>query len=39
MLSAGLNDRLLEGLKVGNVTVSHLMFVDDILIFCKVGLD
>jgi hypothetical protein len=35
MLSAGINDGLLEGFKVGNVTVSHLLFADDTLIFCK----
>jgi hypothetical protein len=35
MLSAGINDGLLEGLKVGNVTISHLLFADDTLIFCK----
>jgi hypothetical protein len=35
MLSAGINDGLLEGFKVGNVTVPHLLFADDTLIFCK----
>ena len=35
MLSAGINNGLLEGFKVGNVTVSHLLFADDTLIFCK----
>ena len=35
MLSAGINDGLLEGFKVGNVTVSHLLFADDTLIFCR----
>jgi hypothetical protein len=35
LLSAGINDGLLEGFKVGNVTVSHLLFADDTLIFCK----
>jgi hypothetical protein len=35
MLSAGINDGLFEGFKVGNVTVSHLLFADDTLIFCK----
>ena len=39
MLSAGINDGLLEGFKVGNVTVSHLLFADDTLIFCKDNLD
>ena len=35
ILSTGINDRLLEGFKVDNVTVSHLLFADDTLIFCK----
>jgi hypothetical protein len=35
MLFAGINDGLLKGFKVGNVTVSHLLFADDTLIFCK----
>ena len=35
MLSAGINDGLLEDFKVGNVTVSHLLFTNDTLIFCK----
>jgi hypothetical protein len=35
MLSTGINDGLLEGFKVGNVTVSHLLFADDTLIFCE----
>jgi hypothetical protein len=36
MLSAGINDGLLEGFKVGNVTVSHLLlFADDTLNFYK----
>jgi hypothetical protein len=35
MLFAGVNDGLLEGFKVGNVIVSHLLFADDTLIFCK----
>jgi hypothetical protein len=39
MLSAWINDGLLEGFKVGNVTVSHLLFADDTLIFCKDNLD
>jgi hypothetical protein len=39
MLFAAINDGLLEGFKVGNVTVSHLLFVDDTLIFCKACLD
>jgi hypothetical protein len=34
-LSAGINDGLLEGFKVGNVAVSHLLFADDTLIFCE----
>jgi hypothetical protein len=33
MLSAMINERLLESFKVGNVVVSHLLFADDILIF------
>jgi hypothetical protein len=39
MLSAGINDGLLDGFKVGNVTVSHLLFADDTLIFCKASPD
>ena len=35
MLSVGINNGFLEGFKVGNVTVSHLLFADDTLIFCK----
>ena len=35
MLFAGINDGLLEGFKVANVIVFHLLFVDDTLIFCK----
>jgi hypothetical protein len=35
MLSTGINDGLLEGFKVGNVIVSHLLFANDTLIFCK----
>jgi hypothetical protein len=35
MLSTRINDGLLKGFKVGNVTVSHLLFADDTLIFCK----
>jgi hypothetical protein len=35
MLFARINDGLLEGFKVDNVTVSHLLFADDTLIFCK----
>jgi hypothetical protein len=38
MLSAGINNRLLEGFKVSNVTVSHL-FANDTLIFCKASPD
>ena len=37
MLSAGINDGLLEAFKAGNVTISHLLFADDTLIFCKDG--
>jgi hypothetical protein len=35
MLSTGINDGLLEGFKVDNVIVSHLLFANDTLIFCK----
>jgi hypothetical protein len=35
MLSVEINDGLLEGFKVGNVIVSHLLFADDTLIFCN----
>ena len=35
MLSTGINDGLSEGFKVGKVTVSHLLFANDTLIFCK----
>jgi hypothetical protein len=35
MLSAGINDGLLEGFKVGNEIVSHFLFADDTLIFCN----
>ena len=35
ILSARINNVLLEGFKVGNMTVSHLLFADDTLIFCK----
>jgi hypothetical protein len=39
MLSAGINDGLLEGFKVGNEFVSHLLFADDTLIFCNASPD
>ena len=39
MLSAGINEGHLEGFKVGNVVVSHLLFADDTLIFCKASPD
>jgi hypothetical protein len=39
MFSVGINDGLLEGFKVGKVTVSHLLYADDTLIFCKASLD
>jgi hypothetical protein len=35
LLSAAVNEGLLEGFKVGNVTVSRLLFAYDTLIFCK----
>jgi hypothetical protein len=39
MLYAGINEGLLEGFKVGNVVVFHLLFADDTLIFCKASPD
>ena len=35
MMSVTLTKGLIEGLEVGNVTVSHLLFADDTLILCK----
>jgi hypothetical protein len=35
MISAMSNDGLIEGFKVGNVSVSHLLFANDTLILCK----
>jgi hypothetical protein len=35
MLSVGINEGLLEGFKVGDVVVSHLLYADDTLIFYK----
>jgi hypothetical protein len=35
MISAAVSGGLLEGFKVGNAAFSHLLFVDDTLIFCS----
>jgi hypothetical protein len=35
MMSVTLTEGLIEGLQVGNVTISHLFFADDTLILCK----
>ena len=35
MISAAEQGGVLEGFKVGNTSVSHLLFADDTLIFCK----
>jgi hypothetical protein len=39
MLFVGINDGLLEGFKVGNVIVFHLLFADGTLMFCKASPD
>ncbi|XP_059461883.1 uncharacterized protein LOC132190867 [Corylus avellana] len=35
MISAAVHRGLLEGFKISNTTVSHLLFADDTLIFCN----
>ena len=35
MISAAVQGGLLEGFKMGNASISHLLFADDTLIFCK----